>query len=288
MAAHHLRRLREDASIGVVFPGLFALGVILVSRYASAVDLDIECVLYGEIAYAPWDTWSLFGVELGPKPLWVTAGTFLIDLVVVIALFKELKLSSFDPRLAAALGYSPVVLHYLLMTLTSVTVVGAFESVGAILVVAMLIVPAATAYLITDRLPRMLWLASLAGAVAAVSGYFLARALDASIAGSMAICAGLQFLLVLLFAPTYGVIGRWLVRRRLMRRLAGDLLLGKLTTDRAVRAAELAQRFGWAESRIRRALQRLEREQQVEQTPDGFRRRVEVSIEQVTLHDLGR
>lgn len=209
------RRLAEDASIGVVFPALFSLGVILISRYASDVDLDLDCVLYGEIAYAPWDLWLVGERSLGPRALWVNGALFLVNLVFVGALWKELKLSTFDAELAAALGFSPILLHYLLMGAVSVTVVGAFESVGAILVVALLVVPPATAYLLTDRLAPMLGLAMASGVASALGGYAMARWLDASIAGSMATVAGLLFLLAFLFSPAHGLVARALRRRGL-------------------------------------------------------------------------
>lgn len=207
------RRLREDASIGVVFPALFSIGVILISRYASQVDLDLDCVLYGEIAYVPLDVLVLAGKVLGPRALWVNGALLLVDLLFVLLLYKELKLSTFDAGLAAALGFSPALLHYLLMGAVSVTVVGAFESVGAILVVAMLVVPPAAAYLLTERLSRMLALAAAFGALSAVAGYGLARWWDCSIAGAMALTAGLVFLVAFLFSPTHGLIARLLLTR---------------------------------------------------------------------------
>jgi manganese/zinc/iron transport system permease protein len=207
------RRLREDASIGVVFPALFSLGVILISRYAAQVDLDLDCVLYGEIAYAPLDTLVLFGRELGPRSLWVNGSILLVVLSFVGLFYKELKVSTFDAGLAAAIGFSPVMIHYLLMSAVSVTVVGAFESVGAILVVAMLVVPPAAAYLLTDRLSHMLALAVGLGVASAVGGYGLARWLDASIAGAMALVAGLLFLAAFLFSPRHGVVARALANR---------------------------------------------------------------------------
>jgi manganese/zinc/iron transport system permease protein len=209
------RRLAGDASIGVVFPALFSVGVILISRYAAQVDLDLDCVLYGEIAYAPWDLWLVDDVSLGPRALWINGGLLAVNLVFVGALWKELKLSTFDAELSAALGFSPVLLHYLLMGAVSVTVVGAFESVGAILVVALLVVPPATAFLLTDRLSTMLALAVGCGVLSALGGYALAHALDASIAGSMATVAGVLFLLAFLLSPTHGLVSRGLRRRRL-------------------------------------------------------------------------
>lgn len=209
------RRLAEDASIGVVFPALFSIGVILISRYAGQVDLDLDCVLYGEIAYAPWDLWLVGERSLGPRALWMN-GALLGAIVTFVGLFwKELKLSTFDPELAAALGFSPALLHYLLMGAVSITVVGAFESVGAILVVALLVVPPSTAYLLTDRLGRMIAIAVVCGVLSTLGGYAMARSLDASIAGSMATVAGALFLLAFLLSPAHGIVPRALRRRRL-------------------------------------------------------------------------
>lgn len=266
------RRLREDASIGVVFPALFSLGVILISRYAAQVDLDLDCVLYGEIAYAPWDLLTIGGRDVGPKALWVTGGVLLLNLALVLTLWKELKISTFDSGLAVTLGFSPVALHYLLMSAVSVTVVGSFESVGAILVVAMLVVPPATAYLLTERLERMLALAVLLGVTSAVGGYALARWLDASIAGAMATVAGLQFLAALLFSPGHGLLARVLILRRMGRRLSRQLLLLHLQKGgEVVPEAMLERRFGWSRRRLERVLAALRRDGLVEQEGNGLR-----------------
>lgn len=203
---HRAGRLQQDAAIGVTFTWLFALGVILISMYAGQVDLDQECVLYGEIAYVPWDTWIWRGLEMGPRAVWILGGTFLLDIIFVLTCYKELKITTFDPALAESLGISTRLFHYALMAAVSLTTVAAFESVGAILVVAMLIAPAASAYLLTDRLSRMLVLAMIIGALSAVSGYLLASWLDASIAGAMATMAGAFFALCFFFSPTHGLI----------------------------------------------------------------------------------
>lgn len=266
------QRLREDASIGVVFPALFSLGVILISRYAAQVDLDLDCVLYGEIAYAPWDTMMVGGQNVGPKALWVTGGVLLLNAVLVVTLWKELKLSTFDSGLAVTLGFSPVALHYLLMSAVSVTVVGSFESVGAILVVAMLVVPPATAYLLTERLERMLVLAVVLGVTSAWGGYAMARWLDASIAGAMATVAGLQFLTALLLSPGHGLLARVLILRRMGRRLSRQLLLLHLQKGgEVIPEAMLERRFGWSRRRLERVLATLRRDGLVETEGDGLR-----------------
>ena len=221
------RRLREDASIGVVFPALFALGVVMVTRWAGQVDLDVDCVLYGEIAYVPWDLWIVGDTSFGPRALWTAGGVLALDLLLVALLYKELKATTFDPAFAASVGISPLVVHYLLMSAVSVTVVGSFEAVGAILVVAMLIVPAATAYLLTERLSRMLALAVAAGIAASTGGYLLARWLDVSIAGAMATVAGGLFLVALAASPRHGLVARWWRRRRLTARILAAAGQGK-------------------------------------------------------------
>jgi manganese/zinc/iron transport system permease protein len=265
------QRLKEDASIGVVFPALFSLGVILVSRFASQVDLDLDCVLYGEIAYAPLDTLTWRGMEIGPKALWVNGAVLLVDALFVLLLFKELKLTTFDAGLAATLGFAPVVMHYVLMTLVSVTIVGAFESVGAILVVAMLVVPAATAYLLTDRLGVMLALAVAIGVASAVAGYWLAHWADASIAGAMATVAGLYFGAAFVLSPRYGIAARALRHRRLRKAMADQLLLLHLGEGAATALDDLVARFRWPHRRVTDAVARLERRGWIERVNGSVR-----------------
>ncbi|MCF6350893.1 MAG: metal ABC transporter permease [Flavobacteriaceae bacterium] len=198
--------VKEDTAIGLVFPVLFSIGVILIAKNANDVHLDIDAVLLGELAFAPFDRLLISKTDIGPKSLWVISSILLIIIILLIVFFKELKISTFDAGLAASLGFSPVVLHYGLMTVASVTTVGAFDAVGAILVVALMIAPAAAAYLLTNDLKKMLILAIIFGVFSAISGYWLAHWLDASIAGSITTILGLLFLLVYLFAPNKGVI----------------------------------------------------------------------------------
>lgn len=198
--------VQTDAAIGVTFTALFSIGVLLISMFTRQVDLDLDCVLYGEIAFAPWDTWSISGIEMGPVAVWVTGFAFLLNILVVTVFYKQFKICSFDPAMALALGIPVLFFHYVLMGLVSITTIASFESVGAILVVGMLIVPAATAYLLTDRLSRMLVLSIAAGATSSIGGYYMAFILDASIAGSMITVAGIQFLLVFFFSPTHGLL----------------------------------------------------------------------------------
>ena len=198
--------VKEDTAIGLVFPALFSIGVIMIAKNANDVHLDIDAVLLGELAFAPFDRLIISGTDIGPKSLWVVGTILLITVTLLIAFFKELKVSTFDKGLAASLGFSPAIIHYGLMSVSSITTVGAFDAVGAILVVALMIAPAAAAYLLTTDLKKMLGLAVGFGIFSAILGYWVAHWLDASIAGSITTVLGLVFLLVYLFAPTKGII----------------------------------------------------------------------------------
>ena len=191
-------RLYQDAALGVTFTFLFAVGVILVSMFTGQIDLDQECVLYGEIAYVPWDVLVIGGQNYGPRATWILGGIFLANLGFIILFYRQLKLCSFDPQMARAVGINERLWHYLLMTMVSLTVVAAFESVGAILVVAMLIIPGATAHLLTSRLSVLLVLAVGIGIASAVGGFYGASYFDSSIAGFMAVAGGIIFGVVLL------------------------------------------------------------------------------------------
>lgn len=208
---YNTRLVKQDAAIGLVFPALFSIAVILISRFARGVHLDVDAVLLGELAFAPFDRMMLFGLDL-PKALVWMGGILLLNLFFIGLFYKELKLATFDAGLAAVLGFSPVLLHYALMSLVSITAVGAFDAVGSVLVVALMVTPAAAAYLLTDQLHRMLGLSALIAAASAIGGYWLARSLNANIAGSMATVTGIVFLLILLFAPQRGLMA--LAQRR--------------------------------------------------------------------------
>ncbi len=198
--------VKEDTAIGLVFPALFSIGVIMIAKNANDVHLDVDAVLLGELAFAPFDRLLINGTDFGPKSLWIIGTILLITVTLLIAFFKELKVSTFDKGLAASLGFSPAIIHYGLMSVASVTTVGAFDAVGAILVVALMIAPAATAYLLTTDLKKMLLLAIIFGVFGAISGYWFAHWLDASISGSITTMLGLLFLTVYLFAPNKGLI----------------------------------------------------------------------------------
>ncbi len=199
--------IQEDAAIGVTFTSLFALGVLLITLFAGNVHLDVEHVLMGEIAFVPWDKWTLFTITM-PKAVWMLLLVLVINIGFLLLFFKEMKLSTFDPIYAVSIGLPITVLHYGFMTTISLTTVAAFDSVGAILVVAMLIGPAATAYLISKSVLQMFVFSISFGTIAAFAGYYIAKWLDTSIAGMMAAIIGVIFILVFIIEKAYQVLIR--------------------------------------------------------------------------------
>lgn len=197
---HRKARLQEDASIGISFTWLFAIGVLLISAYTGQVDLDQECVLYGEIAYVPLDRITIGGLWTGPRPLLIAAGLFAASLLYVLISFKGLKLLSFNEDYARSLGIRTQIWHFSFMAMVSLVTVLAFEIVGAILIVALLVVPAATAYLLSRSLWPMILLAVFFGALSSLGGYYLAVGLNGSIAGGIVTIAGLIMVLAILFS----------------------------------------------------------------------------------------
>jgi manganese/zinc/iron transport system permease protein len=259
------RRVKEDAAIGLVFPALFSIGVILIARYASDVHLDVDAVLLGELAFAPFNRWELGGVDMGPRTLWMMGGILLLNAAFVAAFYKELKLTTFDAALAGALGFAPGVLHYAFMTLVSVTAVGAFDAVGSVLVVALMIAPPAAAYLLTDRLPRMIGLSVALAVVSAQGGYWASYLLDVSIAGAMASMTGVVFLAAFLFAPERGAVA--VARRRARQRwtfaqtmLAIHLLNHENSAEAAEenRVSHLSRHLRWDPAFARGVVRRAE------------------------------
>jgi len=229
-------KVDRGASMGVVFTTLFAIGLIMlnIAIQEHKVDLDPGCVLYGMIDLAPLDTVHLGPVEV-PRAAAVLGAVLLLNLTVVGLLYKEFKLSSFDPALATTLGINATFMHYLLMSLVAITTVASFEAIGSILVIAMLIVPAAAAFLMTERLGGMILVSIVIGSLSAALGHVAAIVVppvfgfqDTTTAGMMATVAGLIFTGIMLLAPKQGIVMRVLDQRRLSRRIVREDILGLL------------------------------------------------------------
>ena len=208
----HSRKVKDDAAIGLVFPALFSIGVLLLNLYARDVHIDAHTVLLGEIGFIWLKTTTLFGYEMPQALVWMTVVT-VVNAAFVLLFFKELKLTTFDPGLARALGFAPTALFYALLMLTSTTAVAAFESVGAVLFIAFVIIPPSAAYLLTDRLGLMILIGIAIATASSVIGYHAAVWLDVSIGGMMAVVTGIFLIAAFLFGPRYGLLAglmhRW-------------------------------------------------------------------------------
>lgn len=279
----HTGLVKEDAAIGLVFPFLFAIGVVIVSRFPSQVHIDVDAVLYGEIAYVPLYRFEIFGWDLGTQAFW-TVGTMLaVDLLFVLLLFKELKLSTFDAGFTAAVGMSPILLHYLLMGVVSATTVVAFDAVGAILVVALLIVPAATAQLLTRRLSHLIAISVLIGAGSSVVGYWIARIINGSIAGAIATALGLAFLAAFMLAPSQGLIAQFARRSRQRRGFIRDLVVAHIEAKQApVAMNTLGEDFHWSTGVTTRAINDARKQDRIVLDSRGY-----LSIPEASIHQGG-
>ena len=274
-------RVPSDASMGVVFTSLFAIGVVLIKRGIQGVHFDVKCVYEGQLEYAPVYVWDVLGYDV-PRALVVTSGVLIVNLAVIVLLWKEFKLSSFDPALATTMGFSAAAMHYLLMALVAVTAVASFESVGAILVVAMLIIPPATAHLLVDRLALMVALAVGIAILAAVLGYLMAGYLEAAfgietnVAGMMTVAAAALFALAVFCSPQHGVLSTVIRNLQTSLRVVREDLLAmlyrieELHSQRRLATAEAREAVGggtlarWglrgllSDGRVARAGDRLE------------------------------
>lgn len=271
------RRVKQDAAIGLVFPVLFALAVLLINLYARDVHLDEHAVLLGELAFAWLDVVPVGPYEV-PRSLLTMGIITLINALFVTLLYKELKLAVFDEGLAHALGLKPRLLFYVLLLLTSITAVGAFDAVGAILFIAFVIVPPAAAYLITDRL----WLVLVGGAslavLASVTGYWSAMWLDVSIGGMMATVCGVLLLLAFLLGPRYGLIAR-LARFQRQRAQAHVLMLvvhlynheHDPEAAKECEPAALQHHLRWSAGRSQAVIALAEQRGMITMSPDGRR-----------------
>lgn len=204
-------KVERGAAMGIVFTTLFAIGLVLIRKAADHVDLDAGCVLYGALEYTPLNMVTIFENEISlfavPHAALVIGATLLFNALIITLFYKEFKLAAFDSGLAQTQGFRPQFMHYLLMTMVAVTTVAAFEAVGSIIVIAMLIVPPATAFLLTRNLPSLIIVSLIVAVLSAILGQIashlppLLGLPDTTSSGMMATTAGFLFLLAWLFGP---------------------------------------------------------------------------------------
>lgn len=206
-------RIKEDTAIGIMYTGIFAAGVVVVSIFRNYIHIDLMHFIMGDV------------LGVADTDLWASAVTAALVLSVIVMLFRHFQLTTFDPVMAVSIGMPVVLIDYALTTMVSLVVVSAVSMVGVILVVGLLITPAATAYLLSDRLERMMMLAAIFGVTGVVGGLYLCVWLDSSGGGAIMLFCTLQFLVVLIVAPHYGLLARWMRLRRIVpQQLVEDIL----------------------------------------------------------------
>lgn len=248
-------RLKNDAATGLVFPLFFAIAIIVISKLARNVHLDVDIVLSGEVIFASLNTLSIFGMSL-PRTFVEMTIVFLLNLLFVSVFYNQLKVSTFDEQYAASIGIAVSLLHFSLMTLVSITTVVAFNAVGSILVISFLVAPALSAYLLSKRLYAMLGLSMIYGIGNSVIGYWLAIHFNVSMSGMSATVAFITFFMTFILYPN-GLIGKQIKHFKLRKMYQMDLLLTYVTENHYTNVDELAYQLNWENKKVTELLHKL-------------------------------
>lgn len=284
-----LGKVEPGAAMGVVFSVLFALGVYLLeSASARSIDLDADCVLHGNLQTLFWmdsplrfeELWSMQTLEGIPRQLWTLLGTTVAVVAFIGVFFKELRISSFDPGISTVQGINAGIMHMALMSFVAIAAVASFEAVGSILVIAMLICPAATARLLTDRLISQIIVSAIVAFLTAIVGYAIASKMNVNAAGMMASVSGAFVLVAMIASPSHGMVAKSRNQRRLGRLVALEDLLGNLyrieELNQTATKAQLIETLGNA-SRTRHSIERA--------LSDGL---IAMNQDQIELTESGR
>jgi manganese/iron transport system permease protein/iron/zinc/copper transport system permease protein len=253
-----ISRVKEDTAIGIMYTGIFALGVVAVSIFRHYIHIDLMHFIMGDI------------LGVADSDLWVSAFVAAAVLSILILFFRHFQIATFDPVMAASIGLPVLFLDYLLTTCVSLVVVSAVSMVGVILVVGLLITPAATAYLLSDRLDRMMFLAALFGVTSVVGGLYLCVWLDSAGGGAIMLFSTLQFLVVLVVAPKYGLLARWFRMRNLVPQQTIEDILTTILRYGETTPLPIIRKYTEAASGIKKALKRMSQDGLLLETGDGY------------------
>lgn len=241
-----ISRVKEDTAIGIMYTGIFALGVVAVSIFRHYIHIDLMHFIMGDI------------LGVADADLWVSAFVAAFVLTVLILFFRHFQLATFDPVMAASIGLPVLLIDYLLTTCVSLVVVSAVSMVGVILVVGLLITPAATAYLLCDRLDRMMFLSALFGVTSVAGGLYLCVWLDSAGGGAIMLFCTLQFLVVLAVAPKYGLFARWQRMRNLVPQQVIEDILTTILRYEGLTPLSIIRKYVVSDAKtLNRALQQM-------------------------------
>lgn len=258
-------RVKEDTAIGIMYTGVFAGGVVLVSIFRNYIHIDLMHFIMGDV------------LGIADTDLWMSAFTAALVLTVVILFFRHFQVTSFDPIMAASIGLPVLAIDYALTVCVSLVVVTAVSMVGVILVVGLLITPAASAYLLSDRLDRMMMLAALFGISSVIGGLYISVWVDSAGGGAIMLFCTFQFLVVMIAAPRYGLLARWITLKRMVpQQLTEDILTAVIRHGDSAPVSHIRPMLE-EQAKLTRTLKRL--------AADGL---ILLSGEQVSLTEPGK
>ncbi len=234
-----VKRISEDTSIGIVYTGLFAAGIVILTRYQQYINIDLNHFFQGDIYGVSWED------------MWMGAGAAGVILALIILFYRYFTIVSFDPVMASSLGFPTGLIHIVLTGMIALICVAGISMVGVIMIVGLLITPAALAYMFTDRLPRMMGLAAFFGVLSVILGLYVSEWLNASGGGAIMFTGFLLFLAGLLTAPRYGLLANWWRRRMLVPQSDVEDLLKAAIENRVLSSLPLPA------ARLQRAMRRL-------------------------------
>ncbi len=238
-ALSQINRVAEDTAIGIVYTGLFAFGVVILTRFQQYINIDLNHFFQGDIYGVSWED------------MWLSAIVGSIVLGTIVIFYRYFTIVSFDPTMAASLGFPTRLIHTVLTGMIALICVAGISMVGVIMIVGLLITPAALAYLLTDRLPRMMVIAALMGILSVISGLYFSEWVNASGGGAIMFMGFILFLVGLVLAPRYGLLANWLRRRALVPQSDIEDLLKAAHEARDYRTLPIVA------SRTRRGLRKL-------------------------------
>jgi manganese/zinc/iron transport system permease protein len=243
----HQFKLHKDAAIGLFFPFFFSCAVILISLFTRDVHLDTDMVLLGDFVFAPFVRGTLFGIDWGPQALIALAIICIVSLCLLLLVYQRLLVGLFDPIFAQVINAQPTALYYGMMLLTSIIAVSVFSVVGSVVVVALMITPAASAWCTARSVREMLLHAMVYSVIAAVAGYSFAAYADVSIAGSIALWSGLIFAGIVVCAPRTGIVGRcWFYGKHWLQLSAKLIITHAKTREGYFNPHQVRIAYGWS------------------------------------------
>ena len=252
-------RVKSDTAIGIMYTGIFALGVVIVSIFRNYIHIDLLHFIMGDV------------LAVADTDLWAAAITSALVLSIIILFFRHFQLTSFDPIMAASIGMPVVLIDYVLTSCVSLVVVSAVSMVGVILVVGLLITPAASAYLLCDRLKNMMALSALFGLTSVIGGLYLCIWLDSAGGGAIMLFCTLQFVVILIVAPRYGLLARWFrIRSTVPQQMTEDILGTILRGNGEHISFQSVKAHVRGPIRLEKALRSLTRNDLIQHHEDGY------------------